>query len=84
MFFAPEAKPRDVKHTVGLISIQYFDNKHILNAQSEAEDIQPVNLTPYYGEKCSKSIECRNDNLGVFCARGKAEGFKTHRWFDFY
>ena len=39
MFFAPEAKPRDVKHTVGLISIRYFDNKHILNAQSEAEDI---------------------------------------------
>ena len=39
MFFVPEAKPRDTKHTVGLISIQYFDNKHILKAQSEAEDI---------------------------------------------
>ena len=25
--------------TMGLISIWYFDNKHILNAQSEAEDI---------------------------------------------
>ena len=39
--FALEAKPRDVKlkHSVGLISIQYFDNKHILNAQSEAVDI---------------------------------------------
>ena len=38
-FFVPEAKPRDTKHIVGIISIWYFDNKHILNAQSEAEDI---------------------------------------------
>ena len=36
VFFVPEAKPRDTKHTVGLISIRYFDNRHILNAQSEA------------------------------------------------
>ena len=38
VFFAPEAKPKDTKHTVGLISIRYFDNKCILNAQSEAEE----------------------------------------------
>ena len=38
-FFVPEAKPGDKKRIVGIISIWYFDNKHILNAQSEAEDI---------------------------------------------
>ena len=30
------------------------------------------------------SRECRNYTLGVFCARGKAEGCKTHRGFNFY
>ena len=39
MFFVSEAKLRDTKHIVGIISICYFDNKHILNAQSEAQDI---------------------------------------------
>ena len=39
MFFVPEAKPRDTKRIVGIIPIWYFDNKHILNAQSEAQDI---------------------------------------------
>ena len=29
-------------------------------------------------------IECRNYTLGVFCARGEAEGCKTHRGFNFY
>ena len=37
--FELKARPRDTKHTMGLISIWYFDNKHILTAQSEAEDI---------------------------------------------
>ena len=52
MFFVLGPKPRDKKRKydqlsgfrtfyaiVGIISIWYFDNKHILNAQSEAEDI---------------------------------------------
>ena len=39
MFFVPEVKPRDIKRIVGIISIWYFDNKHILNAQNEAEEI---------------------------------------------
>ena len=28
--------------------------------------------------------KCRNYTLGVFCARGEAEGYKTHRGFNFY
>ena len=31
-----------------------------------------------------KSHECRNYTLGVLCARGEAEGCKTHRGFNFY
>ena len=37
--FYTRGEAEDVKHTVGLISIRYFDNKPILNTQSEAEDI---------------------------------------------
>ena len=33
----PEAKPRDTKHTVGIIAIWYFDKEHILIVQSVAE-----------------------------------------------
>ena len=39
MFFVPEAKLGDKKHIVGINSIWYFDNKHILNAQNEDQDI---------------------------------------------
>ena len=29
-------------------------------------------------------IKCRNYTLGIFCARGEAEGYKTHRGSNFY
>ena len=38
-FLMTEAKQRDTKHTLGQISIWYLDNKLILSAQSEGEDI---------------------------------------------
>ena len=38
----------------------------------------------FYSEKCSKSIKCRNYALRVFCARGEAEGYKTHSGHNFY
>ena len=37
--FVPEAKLRDTKCIVGMISIWYFDNIQILNAQNETQDI---------------------------------------------
>ena len=43
VFFVPEAKLRDTKHTVGIISIWYFNKEHILNACSEASGIFPIN-----------------------------------------
>ena len=76
MFFVPEAKSRDKKHTVGMISIQYFNN-FFLMGRSEAEGILPINNTHYYIAKYSKSIKCSNYALAVFCARGAAEGLKT-------
>ena len=39
VFFVPEAKPRDTKHTEGIISIWYFNKEHILNAWHKAEGI---------------------------------------------
>ena len=39
MFFVPEVKQRDTKRIVGINSICYYDKQHILNAQSEAQDI---------------------------------------------
>ena len=32
IFFVLEAKPRDKKHIVGMISIRNFNEEHILNA----------------------------------------------------
>ena len=39
VFIMPEAKPRDTKHTVGIISIWYLNMEHIFNACSEAQGI---------------------------------------------
>ena len=36
VFFVPEVKPRDTKHTVGIISTRYFNKEYILNTCSEA------------------------------------------------
>ena len=36
VFFVPESKLRDAKHTVGIISTRYFNKEHILNTCSEA------------------------------------------------
>ena len=38
----PEAKPRDTNHTVGIISIWYFNKKYILIARSKDEGILPI------------------------------------------
>ena len=69
----PEAKPRDTKHTVGIISIWYLKKKHILNARNEAEGILLINNAHIYPEKCNKSIKCRNYTQGTFWARSIAE-----------
>ena len=29
-------------------------------------------------------VECRNNTLGVICARGEAEGYKSHRGYYCY
>ena len=39
VFLAPEAKPRDTKHTAVIIHIIYFIKNLILMARSEAEGI---------------------------------------------
>ena len=57
MFFVPEAKPRDTKHTVGIITILYFNKEHNLMARSEAEGILPMNITHSYLTKYSNSIK---------------------------
>ena len=36
VFFVPETKPKDTKHTVGIISKWYFNKEHIFNACGEA------------------------------------------------
>ncbi len=53
-------------------------------ARSEAEGILPINNTHSYTARYSKSIKCSNYALGVFCARGAAEGYKTHRGHNYY
>ena len=53
-------------------------------ARSEAEGILPINNAHFYPAKCSKSIKCRNYTLGVFRARGEAEGYKSHRGNNIY
>ena len=37
VLLVPEAKPRDTKHDVGIIYIQYFHNKYIFMAQGVTE-----------------------------------------------
>ena len=62
----PDAKPRDSKHTVGIISIWYLNKEHFLNAYSKVYSISPVNNAHFYPEKYSKIIKCRNYELLVW------------------
>ena len=44
----------DTKHTVGIISIRYFNKEHILNARNGAEGMLLINNAHFYPEKCIK------------------------------
>ena len=46
--FVPNVKPRDAKHTVGIIYISYLNREHILNVCIEAYDIFPIYNAHFY------------------------------------
>ena len=50
----PEANPRITKHTVGLISIWYFNKEHILIAQRETEGMFLIKNAHFYPENVLK------------------------------
>ena len=61
--FVPKAKQRDTKHTIGIISIWYFNNKHFLFAQSKSEAFLPLNIVHFYLAICSKRIKWSFDTF---------------------
>ena len=52
--FLPEVKPRDTKHTVVIIAIQYFNKEHILMARSKVKGIFTYKNPTFYSAKYSK------------------------------
>ena len=54
VFIVPEAKPRDTKHAVGIISIWHFNKTHILNTWSKPYCIFPIDNDIFILQKIVK------------------------------